>query len=189
MTGDRQLIDAIKTQFARKSSAQLESIIQASNDNRWAAEAAAAAGEVLEDRVSGRATEPAEAEEELAPPPFHYEPGEIALGVLGGLLTGHLIIPYHKMAEVESPDLPIPFGPRMAWLTLDTTDTEAAAAALGLDEAEKATWAEGIAAAYRGSAFVTPPLGDWTLALRRFRANASAPWTTTASPNAAGTMS
>jgi hypothetical protein len=39
------------------------------------------------------------------------------------------------------------------------------AAALGLREPQYATWAEGIAAASRTWVFVTPPLGDWTLAV------------------------
>ena len=38
-------------------------------------------------------------------------------------------------------------------------------AALGLEETRAAAWAEGIAAASQASVFVTPPLGDWTLAL------------------------
>jgi len=59
----------------------------------------------------------------------------------------------------------VPFGPRTAWLALDTTDTEAVATALGLREVQAATWAEGIDAASRASVFVTPPLGDWTLAV------------------------
>jgi hypothetical protein len=52
----------------------------------------------------------------------------------------------------------------MAWLALDSTDTEAVATALGLEEARTATWAEGIVAASQSSIFVTPPLADWTLA-------------------------
>jgi hypothetical protein len=98
-----------------------------------------------------------------------------------------LVIPYHKAAGApelpeslghvplrtaffgaegaSDPDLPVPFGPKMAWLALDTTDTEAVATALGLRGARTATWAEGIEAAYQSSVFVTPPLADWTLAV------------------------
>jgi hypothetical protein len=65
----------------------------------------------------------------------------------------------------ENPDLPLPFGPKMAWLALDTTDTEAVATALGLRGAQAATWAEGIKAASQSSVFITPPLGEWTLAV------------------------
>jgi hypothetical protein len=65
----------------------------------------------------------------------------------------------------DNPDLPVPFGPKMAWLALDTTDTEAVAAALGLRGGRAVNWVEGIEAAYQASVFVTPPLADWTLAV------------------------
>jgi len=165
MNHDRHLIDTIKTHYARKSSAQLQVIVQAKNHDRWSPEALVAAGEVLQDRLAGRAQEPQVAEEEPDPPPYHYEPGETALGVLAGLLTGYLVIPSYKRGEHEDTDLPVPFGPKMAWLALDTTDTEAVATALGLVEVRTVTWAEGINAAQQASVFVTPPLGDWTLAV------------------------
>jgi hypothetical protein len=55
----------------------------------------------------------------------------------------------------------------MAWLALDTTETEAVAAALGLHQTRAATWLDGIDAALQGSVFVTPPLADWTLVVSR----------------------
>jgi hypothetical protein len=82
--------------------------------------------------------------------------------VLGGLLNRYLILQYFERTT-EHPDLPVPFGPRMAWLALDTGDTEAVAAALGLRGAKGASWADGIEAAHKGGLFVTPPLADWTL--------------------------
>jgi hypothetical protein len=66
---DRDLIDTIKTNFTRKSSAQLREIAGASDHGRWSPEAIAAADEVLRDRRAGRAQEPAVAEEEPPPPP------------------------------------------------------------------------------------------------------------------------
>ena len=164
MSQDRELIDTIKPNFARKSSAQLQEIVQAPHKDRWSPEAVAAAAEVLQDRLAGRAEEPQVPEEEEEPPPVHYEPGEVALGVLGALLTGYLVIPYYRRVE-KDPDQPMPFGPRMAWLALDTADTEAAATALGLEGTRNVIWAEGIEAAHQASVFVTPPLGDWTLAV------------------------
>jgi hypothetical protein len=166
MSHDRHLVDTIKARFARKSSAQLQEIVESSNPERWSPEAVAAAGEVLQDRLAGRAQEPLVAEEEPPPPPFHYEAEDIALGALGALLTGYLIVPYFRVVDAaDAPDLPVPFGPKTAWLALSTTDTEAVAAALDLREARATTWAEGIAAAYQSSVFVTPPLADWTLAV------------------------
>ena len=162
MSQDRDLIDTIKQNFARKSSAQLQEIAQSNDHERWSPEAVAAAREVLQDRMAGRAEEPQVGEEE-EPPSHHYEPEEIALGLLAGLLTGHGIIPYYK--RIEHPDLPVPFGSKVAWLALDTTDTEGVATALGLRGTRAATWGEGIEAAHQSSVFVTPPLADWTLAV------------------------
>jgi len=167
MSQDRDLIDNIKTNFARKSSAQLQEIMRANNPECWSAEAIAAAGEVFKDRLAGRAEEPLVAEEEPAPPRYRYVPEELlALGVLlVSPLTGYLVIPYYRSRTVENPDLPLPFGPRVAWLAVDSTDTEAVAKALDLRGTRDASWAQGVEAAYQSSVFVTPPLGDWTLAV------------------------
>jgi hypothetical protein len=166
MSLDRQLVETIKTRFALKSSAQLKAIEQSNDSERWSPEAIVAAGEVLQNRKVGLAQEPMAAEPEESPPPYHYVPEEVALGVLGGLLTPFLLIPYYRrVKDTIDPDLPVPFGPRIAWLALGTTDTKAAATALELREARAATWANGIAGAYRSSVFITPPLADWTLAV------------------------
>jgi hypothetical protein len=175
MTHDPDLIDSIKAHFARKSSAQLQEIAQATDHERWSPEAIAAAGEVLLDRMAGRAEEPQVAEEEPAPPPpcvdLYKLPFIVGLALVGGPL-GHvaalaLTRPNSYLRERNPADAeqPIPFGPKTAWLALDTTDTEAVATALGLREARPATWAEGIDAAYESAVFVTPPLADWTLAV------------------------
>lgn len=169
MSLDRHLVDTIKTHFTRKSSAQLQDIVQTNNSERWSPEAVVAAGEVLQDRMAGCAQEPEVAEAEPPPPPSPPDPyslGFLALSVFGGL-GGFGVIPVYRVdyGDDANPDLPVPFGPKMAWLALDTTNTEAAAAALGLQGARPATWAEGIEAAHRSSLFVTPPLADWTLVL------------------------
>jgi hypothetical protein len=163
MSLDFHLVETIKTQFCRKSSAQLQAILQPADSQRWSPEAVAAAAQLLEDRQVGRAPEPPTAEEETAPPPYHYEPEDIALVLLGGLLTRYLIIPYYR--TVEKPDLPLPFGPRAAWLALETTDTAAVTNALDLEDVRDCSWAEGVHAAYQAMVFVTPPLGDWTVAV------------------------
>ena len=160
MSDNRQLVDAIKTRFARRSTAQLELVAGGTQPQRWSAEAVTAARETLAERRSGDAQEP-ETPEEDELPEYHYEPDDLALGVLSGLLTGHLEVPYHQRVEV--PDYPVPFGHKMAWLVLATTDTRAVATALRLQGGREATWGDGVEAAHRGSVFITPPVGDWTL--------------------------
>jgi hypothetical protein len=165
---DRQLIDSIKEHFTRKTSAQLQEIVQSADRSRWSPEAVAAAGEVLRDREAGRAVEPLVGEEEAPLPPLRsdsFSLAYLALGALGGL-TGTFILPIARRVGYTSadPDPPLPFGENLAWLAVDSTDTDAVATALGLQEARPATWAEGINAAYQSSVFVTPPLGEWTLA-------------------------
>jgi hypothetical protein len=165
---DRHLVDTIKMNFAAKSSAQLQEILQSDDQERWSKEAVAAAREVFNDRLAGRAKEPLVPEEERPPPPVPPDAsslGFLALGLLGGL-SGHLHVHVHRVDYTGGAnlDLPVPFGPKMAWLALETTDTEAVATALPLAETRPATWAEGIEAAYRSSVYVTPPLADWTMA-------------------------
>jgi hypothetical protein len=166
MSHDRDLIDTIKMNFARKSSAQLREIAQTGNLEQWSPEAVAAAGEVLQDREAGHAEEPAVPEEER--PPLVLPTVPYSLGLIVGFLPIFVLNGFRfgsEFAPGDRDNLPVPFGPKMAWLALDTNDTEAVAAALGLREPQYATWAEGIAAAARTSVFVTPPLGDWTLAV------------------------
>jgi len=174
MSLDRQLIHTIKMHFDRKSSAQLQEIVEATNQDRWSAEAIAAADEVLLDRMAGLTEEPDVAEEEQPPPPAHPDAFSLAFMVGLASLSGGmnaavraLVHPdsYIRGRQPSNVDQPVPFGPNMAWLALETTETEAVAAALGLREARAATWAEGIDAAYQSSIFITPPLADWTLAV------------------------
>jgi hypothetical protein len=170
MSLDRDLVDTVKATFARRSSAHLQEVAQSDDRERWSPEAVAAANEVLADRAAGRAEEPEVPEEEPPPPEYHYEPTHVALGVLAGLFAlgsgaGVFIIPRIRTRPVETPDVPLQFGPNMAWVAVDSTDTEDVAAALGLREVRAATWGEGTKAAYQSSVFVTPPLGDWTLAV------------------------
>lgn len=168
MSLDRDLIATIKSNFTQKSSAQLQEIASANEPERWSPEAVAAARELLQERVAGGAEEPASPEPELPRPipmPDPYSLAFLTLGVVGFFgLTGIAVVPVMRRRELEPPDVPIPFGPRMAWLAVETNDTAAVAAALRLEETHKARWAEGIEAASKGAVFVTPPLADWTLA-------------------------
>jgi hypothetical protein len=166
MSRNSDLIDTIKMHFARKSSAQLLEIVNTKDHERWSEEAIEAAKQLLDERRAGQAEEPATPEEE-APQALSYESYGLAMGGLAafGLLTGFIIVPLPRRnyAAGPDPDMPVPFGPDMAWLALDTTDTAGVATALGLRDPRSATWADGINAAHQNSLFVTPPLADWTL--------------------------
>ena len=166
MAFDTQLARTIKANFAAKSFAQLQEIAKADSEETWSPEAIAAANELLVERNAGHAAEPAVPEPPPTPPAFRYDPSALAVGILGTLIggatAGYLVYEYFRKADI-APDLPQPFGPRLGWLALDTTDTNAVVDAIALREAREVTWAEGIEEAYKSLVFVTPPLGDWTL--------------------------
>lgn len=163
MSQDRRLIDSIKASFARNSLARLREIARATDRGRWTAEATAAANELLRDRLAGRAPEPEFPDDIDRPPELTSNPGALALGVLGGLLTGALVIPY--IGRTEAPDLPVPFGHDMAWLCVRGTDTAAVARAMPVYEARTATWGDGIEAAHAGAVYISPPVAEWTFAV------------------------
>lgn len=170
MSADRQLTDRIKGHFVRKSSAELRRIAEAVEPDRWSAEASMAASELLSDRLAGIAHEPVTAEEEPTPPSSGHDVNSLALIAGLNLLAlplGFMVLPRNATYKDDpiARDQPIPFGPDLAWLALSTTDTAGVAAALGLRESREATWADGIDGAYQSAVFVTPPLGQWTLAV------------------------
>jgi hypothetical protein len=169
MSHDRRLIESIKQNFERKSSAQLQEITRTNDSARWSPEAIAAAAEVLRDRQEGRSVEPLEGEPDAPPAPLRsdsYSLAYLALGALGGL-TGMTLLPVVSRFDhdADEPDLPVPFGQDMAWFAIDSTDTTAVACALGLQDPRPVSWSAGVEAAKQAAVFVTPPLGDWTLAL------------------------
>jgi len=168
MALDQQLVEDIKANFARKSSGQLQAIAMLENVESWSPEAIEAARELLEDRRSRRAQEPPQPEEDLRAPPRPVDPTILAFWATFALFgaPGSILIRPVLQAIQEGrrdSDVPIPFGQDMAWLALDTTDTDEVSAALGLAEVRPATWADGIAAANDAAVFISPPLGDWTL--------------------------
>ncbi len=168
MISNAQLVDIIKSHFAGKSSAQLQEIVQSNDAERWSPEAMAAATELLLERLAGRAVEPLQPEPEQVPLDQPTVPW--SLGLLIGFgpvlaLNGFHLGSRSSERGPNDPDAPVAFGPRMSWLAVETTDTQAVAEALEVREPRSATWARGIEAAHRGAVFLTPPLGDWTLAV------------------------
>lgn len=161
---NRKLVETIKSHFAGKSSNHLKSILSSKNSN-WSPEAFLAAEEVIQERSEGSAEEPTEPVDIDPEPDVFYNPEELVIPLLVALLGGKISIPYYRRVSDEEVDFPIPFGPKMAWLAIETRDTEEVAAAIGLNHIQLATWKDGLESAHRGGVFVTPPVGDWTLVL------------------------
>ncbi len=66
-----------------------------------------------------------------------------------------------------TPDLPCPFGYRMAWFSIRTRDTRGVVEALGLTNLQSANWRSGIGSVYddklgANQVFVSPPVNGWT---------------------------
>lgn len=72
-----------------------------------------------------------------------------------------------RVIYTPTPDTPVPFGYRMAWLAVRSRDTAAVAQALGLEDAEPCSWQAGIGTVYdrvlgENHLFVSPPVNGWT---------------------------
>ncbi len=70
----------------------------------------------------------------------------------------------------RTPDKPQPFGFKINWLALRTSDPGAVVDALELEEVTPANWESGLAAVYDSKrddawVFVSPPIGNWVLAV------------------------
>ena len=105
MSQDRDLIDNIKANFARKSSAQLQEIMRADNPSagpRKRLRRPAKSSRTAWPNAQGTSV----AEEEPAPPAYSvWTPRHScgALASLTGLLTGYLIIQYYRAGRLENP--------------------------------------------------------------------------------------
>ncbi|MCH9808269.1 MAG: hypothetical protein K0U74_11105 [Alphaproteobacteria bacterium] len=67
----------------------------------------------------------------------------------------------------DDPDLPKPFGYKMAWLAIRTEDAEAVAQSLGLQGGVASNWNSGIGTVYddglgASHVYLTPPVNGWT---------------------------
>ncbi|MBP1989626.1 FeoB-associated Cys-rich membrane protein [Paenibacillus eucommiae] len=61
------------------------------------------------------------------------------------------------------PDFPVGFGYKCQWLAIKTMDTQGVKNQFKLRNAESSNWESGIAGAYKGYYFITPPVDGWTL--------------------------
>lgn len=58
----------------------------------------------------------------------------------------------------------VSFGYKCAWLAIKSEDPQAVIETLDLQNVRLPGWKQGVAAAYAGEVFVTPPLNGWVLA-------------------------
>lgn len=71
-----------------------------------------------------------------------------------------------------TPDKPEPFGYKVSWFAIKTSDTALVLEVFGVDEAMQANWASGLAAVYASResdawAFISPPVGSWIFVVSR----------------------
>ena len=62
-------------------------------------------------------------------------------------------------------DKPIDFGYKIVWIAVKTDDKSKLSKKLGLKNSKPSNWKSGIENAYENSVFITPQIGDWTLAV------------------------
>jgi hypothetical protein len=95
----------------------------------------------------------------------------IALVILTTVIAGKVVVPRyitHHVRLANFPDQPRAFGRDMAWLAIQTDDSNAVATALGLSGLRPANWSSGIGAIYDsevsdGLLFISPPIQGWTI--------------------------
>lgn len=74
----------------------------------------------------------------------------------------------------SSPDHPVSFGYKCQWYAIRTTDTAAVAAFFNLKEPQPVNWETGMAGAFQGYYFISPPVKGWTLAVNSLMPDVSA---------------
>ena len=99
--------------------------------------------------------------------------GLIALISATVIIAGVWLAPRLSRGDVRfysEPDLPVSFGPDMAWLAIKTEDTKRVAEILRLSDVKMANWSSGVGTTYDGELnkefsfiYVTPPVAGWTL--------------------------
>lgn len=65
----------------------------------------------------------------------------------------------------STPDSPITFGYKMAWLAIKATDAENVLSSLDIRNVQASNWQTGVVAAYNGHAFVSPSVKGWVFVL------------------------
>ena len=62
-------------------------------------------------------------------------------------------------------DKPIDFGYKIVWIAVKTDNKAELSKILGLKNSKPSNWKSGIENAYENSVFITPQIGEWTLAV------------------------
>lgn len=71
-----------------------------------------------------------------------------------------------KLGEISKTlDKPIDFGYKIVWIAVKTDNKTEIANILGLKDLQPSNWKSGIEYAYENSVFITPQIGEWTLAV------------------------
>jgi len=68
-------------------------------------------------------------------------------------------------ALMVEPDSAVSFGYKCIWIAVKTIDKDSVASVLGLKNFMACNWKFGIERAYENKVFVSPPVGNWTLAV------------------------
>lgn len=75
-----------------------------------------------------------------------------------------------RLGLTSEPDLPLPFGQRIGWIAINTTNTRRVARVLGVSKREWANWRDGLETVHNprlshGKIFISPPLNGWTFVI------------------------
>jgi hypothetical protein len=66
----------------------------------------------------------------------------------------------------DSDDVPVPFGYKISWIAVRSSNGETVAKSLGLKDLNICSWKQGIEQAYaRKGTFITPVVEEWTIAI------------------------
>ncbi len=76
--------------------------------------------------------------------------------------------PKEILTELDNPS---DFGYKMVWIAVKTNNKQRIAEILGLKNIQQSNWKSGIETAYNNGVFVTPQIGQWTLAVGMKLAN------------------
>ena len=91
----------------------------------------------------------------------------IALTIAAAAYLLAPMIAHGRVIFSATPDRPVPFGYRMAWMAIRSRDTAAVVKALGITEATACNWSSGIGTVYDPGlsgdhVFISPPVNGWT---------------------------